>query len=155
MTKPTYEPLENAPYVLFTVEDTGEQYRSSTDVTTQVTTTVNGVETTTEVVVAEGWDLVLNSFSIEDAKARKYEVQVPGRDGALDLTDALGGVCYENRAIEMRFSCVNYVSERFHLLVSDIRNALDGRIVQAVKSRPIPTTSAGETPLSSITAGIV
>ena len=59
MTKATYEPLSNAPYVMFTVEDTGKQYKSTTDVTTSTTTTVNGVETTTTTVVAEGGDLVL------------------------------------------------------------------------------------------------
>ena len=134
MTKATYEPLSNAPYVMFTVEDTGKQYKSTTDVTTSTTTTVNGVETTTTTVVAEGWDLVLTGFTIEDAQARKYQVQVPGRDGVLDLSDALGGVYYENREIEMRFSCVNYVAERFHLLASTMRNAIDGRTVRVIFS---------------------
>ena len=134
MTTTTYIPLDNAPYVLFTVEDTGTQYRSSTDVTEEVTTTVNGVTTTTDEVVAEGWNLVLNKIEIEDAEARKYQVTVPGRDGALDLSDALGGVYFGNRKIEMSFSCVNYVADLFHALASDMRNALDGKVVRAAFS---------------------
>lgn len=111
MMKATYKPLENAPYVLFEVEDTGESYNS-----------------------AEDWNLVLNGFTISDAEARKFAVSVPGRDGALDLSDALGGVYYENRKIEVRFTCVNYVAERFHLLASVVRNALDGKVARVIFS---------------------
>lgn len=106
MTKPNYEPLSNAPYVLFTVEDTDLSYRST------------------------DWDLVLNSATISDAEARKYSVVIPGRDGTLDLSDALGGVYYENRKIDIRFYCVNYELERFHLLASTMRNALDGKVTR-------------------------
>jgi len=132
MTNTTYEPLENAPYVLFTVEDTGRQYRSSTSVEPEPMgigiTTTTGPEPEPGII---GWNLVLNGFEIADAVARKYEVTVPGRDGTLDLSNALGGVYYENRRIEMSFSCVNYIADMFHVLASDMRNALDGKIVRA------------------------
>ena len=125
MTNTTYKPLENAPYVLFTVESTGNQYRSSTSVEPEPGEPDPGIE---------GWDLVLTGFKIADAQARRYSVDVPGRDGTLDLSDALGGVYYENRKIEMTFSCVNYVADLFHALASDMRNALDGKVVRAAFS---------------------
>lgn len=111
MTKATYTPLSNAPYVTFEIEGTGYVYNSATD-----------------------WNLVLNRFEIADAEARKYAVLVPGRDGTLDLSDALGGVYYENREIEIRFYCVNYTAERFHLLASTMRNVLDGNTTRVVFS---------------------
>lgn len=109
MTKANYRPLDNAPHVLFEVEATGAAYNS-----------------------AEDWELVLNAAEIGDAKARKFEVIVPGRDGKLDLSDALGGVYYENREVKMRFTCVNYETERFHLLASTVRNAIGGKTVRVV-----------------------
>ena len=111
MTRDNYKPLGNAPFVLFE-EDGG-------------TATYNS---------AEDWDLVLRSFDIEDANARRFAVTVPGRDGTLDLSDALGGVYYENRKIVLEFACVNYIPERFHLLAATMRNALDGHMVRLVFS---------------------
>jgi len=107
MTKETYTPLDNAPYVLFE-EDGGTVVYNS----------------------AEDWNLVLRSFEIEDANARRFAVEIPGRDGVLDLSDALGGVYYENRKIVLNFACVNFVTERFHLLASIMRNALDGKVMR-------------------------
>lgn len=107
MTKETYTPLDSAPYVLFEADSGIAIYNS-----------------------AEDWDLVLRSFEIEDANARRFAVAIPGRDGVLDLSDALGGVYYENRKIVMNFVCVNFVSERFHLLASTMRNALDGKVMR-------------------------
>lgn len=78
--------------------------------------------------------LFLNDVSIGDAKARRFVVDVPGRDGVLDLTESLGGVYFENREIELTLTCVNYTTARFHLLSSTLRNELDGRLVRLVLS---------------------
>lgn len=76
------------------------------------------------------WMLFMTDVSISDPEARRYQVDVPGRDGTLDLTEALGGVYFANRTIEMRFTCVNYTTQRFHLVSSQMRNVLDGRLVR-------------------------
>lgn len=106
MSQATYDfsDYESASYALVTVESSMAEYNT-----------------------LEDWNLALTKVTISDADARRYEVTVPGRDGILDLSDALGGVYYENRAIELRFVCLNYTTERFHLLASTIRNAIAGK----------------------------
>lgn len=111
MTKNNYEPLANASFVTFIDEATNSRYVTTTD-----------------------WDLIWRSIEIEDALARRFSVTVPGRDGQLDLSDALGGIYYENRNIVLEFVCVNYIIERFNLLASRIRNALDGKVCRVVLS---------------------
>jgi len=81
--------------------------------------------------------LFLCDVSISDPEARRYRVDVPGRDGALDLTEALGGVYFDNRTISLEFACVNYTTARFHNISSQLRNALDGRLVRMTLSDDI------------------
>lgn len=107
----TFEPFETSPCVTFTDEETGAVYDT-----------------------LEDWSLIWRSVDIEDAQARRYAVTIPGRDGVLDLSEALGGVYYENRNIALSFACVNYTTERFHLLAATIRNALDGKMCRVVLS---------------------
>lgn len=76
------------------------------------------------------WMLFMCDVSVSDPEARRYQVDVPGRDGTLDLTEALGGVYFANRTVQMTFRCVNYTTARFHYVSSQLRNALDGRLVQ-------------------------
>ena len=111
MTRQNYEPLSNAPHVTFYNEETGAQYQTATD-----------------------WDLVWRKAEIEDAQARRFSVVVPGRDGELDLSAALGGIYYENRQITLEFACKNYIAERFNLLASTMRNALDGKMCRLILS---------------------
>ncbi len=105
MTQATYDVSDHpdASYAIITNEDRDVQYNTVDD-----------------------WNLVLTGVSIGDPKVRKYEVSVPGRDGVLDLSNALGGVYFENRSIELSFACINYTTERFHLLASTVRNAIEG-----------------------------
>ena len=78
----------------------------------------------------DDWSLLRAHVEVGDPQLRKYEVEIPGRDGVLDLSEALGGIYYENRVISIRFICLNWVEERFHLLASVIRNAIEGRVCQ-------------------------
>lgn len=74
------------------------------------------------------WGFFLEApTGIPDAKARRYEKTVPGRDGVLDLTDALGVVNFENRAIELSFVYQCGTQSNYHLMASDMRNTLDGK----------------------------
>lgn len=64
---------------------------------------------------------------IPDAQARRIQQQVPGMDGMLDLTDALGGVKFENRELEFQLVYDNGTEAEFHETASMVRNLLDGR----------------------------
>ena len=71
---------------------------------------------------------LLSDYSIPDPNARRHEVDVPGRDGTLDLTEALGGVYFENRTVELTLSGNAASSEYFQRNCSILRNAFDGRV---------------------------
>lgn len=73
--------------------------------------------------------MVLTSKNIPLPSPKTYVVDIPGGDGKLDLTTALtdGYVKYENRPIEMKFTCMssNATSAR-----SDIANKIHGRVMK-------------------------
>lgn len=79
-------------------------------------------------------ELILTDVEISDPVARRYEVDVPGRDGTLDLTEALGGVYFANRTVKLSFACVNFTTQKHHLLASSLRNLFDGRTVRCTLS---------------------
>lgn len=111
MTQATFDPSGyDIEYVTFATES-GESYNSKTD-----------------------WKLLRAKFEISDPQLRKYEVMVPGRDGMLDLSDALGGAYFGNRSVKVSFLCLNWLEERFHLLASTMRNAIDGKTCRIVLS---------------------
>lgn len=100
----------DSPYAVFTVEATGATYD------------------------ARDLGLMLSSAEIPDPEARRREIKVPGRDGALDFTEALGGVYFENRELVLTFVGNATSSERFRLACSTLRNALDGKLCRLVLS---------------------
>ena len=71
---------------------------------------------------------LLADYKIPDPNARRHEVKVPGRDGTLDLTEALGGVYFENRNISLMLNGNAVSSEVFQRNCSTLRNALDGKV---------------------------
>lgn len=52
------------------------------------------------------YGLILTSKVINPAKARTMLVDVPGRDGVLDITETMGIVRYKNRQIVLNFALV-------------------------------------------------
>ena len=86
------------------------------------------IDATGEVVDLRTLDFLLADYTIPDPNAKKHEVQVPGRDGTLDLTEALGGVYFENRSIELVLKGNAVTSEHFQLKCSQLRNTLDGKV---------------------------
>ena len=73
-------------------------------------------------------------MEIPDAQARRYEQTIPGMDGKLDLTDALGGTVYENRELTFTFVFANGTPQQYHTEASRIRNMLDGKKFRAILS---------------------
>ena len=49
-------------------------------------------------------DLIMNYARVSTPAAKIKKIEVPGMDGALDLTESLGEVKYNNRHISFKFT---------------------------------------------------
>ena len=49
------------------------------------------------------WDLLMTSKNIGEPEVKTNYLSIPGRDGMLDLTEALGGIKYNNRTLTFEF----------------------------------------------------
>lgn len=79
------------------------------------------------------WGLLPNSVSIASPAPRTYTVDVPGRSGVLDFSEALGGVRYQNRTITMELYCFAPEDQLFSMEEA-CRNALHGKMLDIVFS---------------------
>ena len=70
-------------------------------------------------------NLVLSSVNIPPATAKTTFVDIPGGDGSVDLTEALGEVKYKDRGCTFTFSVFPY--EDFEEKKKHISNILNGR----------------------------
>ncbi len=74
---------------------------------------------------AKDWKLRFASLEINEPEVQTYRLQVPGRNGVLDLTDALyGHTTYLNRTITMNFWTEHDTDGH---LQSELTNALHGK----------------------------
>lgn len=73
------------------------------------------------------WDLRLiqQSRDIEMPSVQTHFVEIPGRDGLLDLTEGLGRVCYSNRKIVLQYCAVG--SSRANYEIIQTINRLHGK----------------------------
>lgn len=72
-----------------------------------------------------------HSYAIGAAELQTNYIEIPGRDGALDLTEALGKLSYRNRVV--KFSALYFGSEpRWHTMISELLNRFDGRILKVI-----------------------
>ena len=51
----------------------------------------------------DDWDLLMTSKNIEDAEPKIIEVEIPGSNGKLDLSEWTGEVLYNNRTLTFNF----------------------------------------------------
>lgn len=73
------------------------------------------------------WGLWLTSLEVDPAEPRTVEVDVPGMDGALDLTEvAAGGVTYKNREIRISLAAETADHDAAVALASEVRHAVHG-----------------------------
>lgn len=70
-------------------------------------------------------NLVLSSVSIPPATAKTTYVDIPGGDGSVDLTEALGEVKYKDRGCSFTFTIFPY--EDFEEKKKHISNLLNGK----------------------------
>lgn len=72
-------------------------------------------------------NLILAPFVPTPAEPKTNYIDLPGADGSLDLTEALGSVKYKDREFEFTFSVNPSDTMTFDEKVSQVSNALNGR----------------------------
>lgn len=79
------------------------------------------------------WGLLLKEApKVSPPEPKTYEVEIPGRNGMLDLTDAMfGGVKYKNREIKFTFISLEK-RENWADLASDMLEKLHGKVLDIV-----------------------
>lgn len=75
----------------------------------------------------DDFGLILKGKSISAPSPKVNKVDVSGRNGSIDFTDALGGVRYENRKITMRFLIKEIDFDLITAKMSRIMMALHGQ----------------------------
>ena len=82
---------------------------------------VNGVD------LAVRYNMVLlDGYTLSPPEPKTTTVEIPGRDGVLDLTESLiGDVSYNNRSMSFTFLIVDL--EQFEVVKTQVSNALHGR----------------------------
>ena len=78
----------------------------------------------------DDWDLLMTSKDIGEAEPRTNYVDIEGRDGSIDLTEALGEVKYNDRTLSFEFDLFNPVD--FWKTKQSISNYLNGRKMQII-----------------------
>lgn len=73
----------------------------------------------------DDWGLLMISKDIGEAEPRINYIEIEGRDGSIDLTEALGEVKYNNRILSFNFDLFNPVS--FWESKQTISNYLNGK----------------------------
>ncbi len=94
--------------------------------TVDFTRTVNGRETTYNSL--EDWGLYLQEPAmVSPPKPNTYMIEVPGRNGSLDLTEStIGPVTFQDREIEFRFVC-REKRKKWNEIYQKILNDIHGR----------------------------
>lgn len=79
----------------------------------------------------DDWGLLLQSLVISMPEAKISQVDIPGADGMIDLTEAMGSVKYNNRDLQMIFD-VQGDPENWHSLTSRIGSYLHGKRLKII-----------------------
>lgn len=77
------------------------------------------------------FSLILSEKTIEAAKPKTAQVEIPGADSVLDLTEYFGEVNYNNRKLTFVFSTI-VPRSKFLNLFSEIQNAIHGKKMRIV-----------------------
>lgn len=77
------------------------------------------------------WGLKLESMSVSFPEAKTDQVDIPGANGLLDLSEVNGQICYKNRTLTLNFSLLDDYTE-WHDLSSKIARALHGKVVKCI-----------------------
>ena len=77
------------------------------------------------------WGLKLESINISFPEAKTDQVDIPGANGLLDLSEVNGQICYKNRTLTLNFSLFDDYTE-WHDLSSKIAKTLHGKVIKCV-----------------------
>lgn len=77
------------------------------------------------------WDLLMTSKTIGEAEPKTNYLEIPGRDGAIDLTEALGEVKYNDRNISFEFDMFQKPSSWWNLK-KEISNYINGKKMKVI-----------------------
>ena len=77
------------------------------------------------------FSLILSSKTIGTPSPKTEEIDIPGGDGVLDLTEFFGEVKYSNRELSFEFSTI-VPQDEFMDLFTKVQNALHGQKMQIV-----------------------
>lgn len=77
------------------------------------------------------FSLILSAKTIGTPSPKTEEIDIPGGDGVLDLTEFFGEVKYENRPLSFEFSTI-VPQDEFMDLFTRVQNALHGQKMQIV-----------------------
>ena len=77
------------------------------------------------------FSLILGDKTIGAAEAKTAEVEVPGADGVLDITEYFGDINYKNRSLQFVFSTI-VPQKEFLKLFSKIQNAIHGKKIRII-----------------------
>lgn len=79
----------------------------------------------------DDFGLRLSSIAIGFPEAKTNLIDIPGVDGSVDLTEALGEIAYKNRSMELVFDALGEY-EPWHALCTQIANYLHGRRLKVI-----------------------
>lgn len=75
------------------------------------------------------WGLIWTDFKITAPEAQTMTIQIPGRDGLLDLTEALGDrIRFNNRTLSFTFVLYDKDMKKWHKTYSNISNYCHGKV---------------------------
>lgn len=78
------------------------------------------------------FNLILTDAYIAPAKAKTDYVDIPGRDSALDLTEALGEVKYNDRDCRFTFVVHTKDTKTYEQKLSEVSNSINGKKMQII-----------------------
>lgn len=78
----------------------------------------------------DDWNLLMIAKDIGEAMPRTNYVEIEGRDGSIDLTEALGEVKYDNRILSFEFELFN--PQNFWEIKQEISNYINGRKMKII-----------------------
>lgn len=79
----------------------------------------------------EDWGLKLETIQLSFPEAKTDQVDIPGSNGVIDLTEVNGRVCYKNRTMTLTFSLDDDYVE-WHMLSSRIAKELHGKMIKCI-----------------------
>lgn len=91
------------------------------------TVNINGIN------VWQKYGMILTSKSIPPASVKSLMIDIPGADGALDITDSMGILRYNNRQITLNFALKGQTITTY-ALYEKIANEFSGRKVNVILS---------------------